>query len=152
LCLKTPSIFLVVVVVVVVVVVFVVVVVMVVVVMAVVVTPCKIGPYFGLKFSLKSTPKSVQTQLEIDPIISPKMAPKLALNHPKICRNTYICVKSWNHGRMARGGHGLPTVPLLAAIPYASMPCRWAIPETPYGCFRGGTPSGWATCCQLLPL
>jgi hypothetical protein len=34
------------------------------------------------------------------------------------------------HGRMARGGHGLPKVSPRPAIPYPSTPCGWAIPET----------------------
>jgi hypothetical protein len=81
-----------------------------------------------------------------------KLYPKLALNHPKICWNTYICVKSWNHGRIARGGHRLLTISPGPAMPYPSTPCRRAIPETPFSSFRGGPLSGRATYCQLLPL
>jgi hypothetical protein len=76
------------------------------------------------------------------PEIGLKIGPKLALNHPKICRNTYICVKSWNHGCMARGGHGLPKASSGPAMPYPSMPRRQAIPETHYDHFMGGLSQG----------
>jgi hypothetical protein len=49
--------------------------------------------------------------------------------------------QSWQQspspGRMARGGHGLPKVSLRLAMPYPSMPCGWAIPET---AFQAGQP------------
>jgi hypothetical protein len=35
------------------------------------------------------------------------------------------------HGRMARGGHGLPKVSLGPAMPHPSTPCERATPETP---------------------
>jgi hypothetical protein len=34
------------------------------------------------------------------------------------------------HGRMARGGHGLPKVSPVPAMPYPSLPCGWATTET----------------------
>jgi hypothetical protein len=34
------------------------------------------------------------------------------------------------HGRMARGGHGLPKVSLGPAMSYLSTPCGRATPET----------------------
>jgi hypothetical protein len=36
----------------------------------------------------------------------------------------------FDHGRMARGGRGLPKVSCGPAMPYPSMPCGQAIPET----------------------
>ena len=35
-----------------------------------------------------------------------------------------------NHGRMARGGHGLPKVSPGPAMPNQSIPCGWATPKT----------------------
>jgi hypothetical protein len=43
-----------------------------------------------LGISDKSAKKRLQNQLKIDP----KIGSRLALNHPKICRNTYLLVKS----------------------------------------------------------
>jgi hypothetical protein len=44
---------------------------------------------------------------------------------------------------MVRGGHGLPKVSPGPAMPYPSMPCRWATPET--ACFRGGLLLLWTS-------
>jgi hypothetical protein len=41
------------------------------------------------------------------------------------------------HGRMAKGGHGLPKVSPGSALPYPSMPREWATPETAYRPFQG---------------
>jgi hypothetical protein len=92
----------------------------------------------------KISPKRLQNWTQNDPKLVSKLAkklvPKLAVSHPKMCRNTYICVKSWKHGRMARGGHELPKVSPGPAIPYPSTHCSRVILETPYGCFMGGPP------------
>jgi hypothetical protein len=42
-----------------------------------------------------------------------------------------------SHGRMARGGHGLPKVSPGLARPYLSMPCGQAIPVTASWQFLG---------------
>jgi len=52
-------------------------------------------------------------------------------------------VSELDYGRMARGDHGLPKVLLGPAMPYPSMPCRRATPETAlwlYGPFRDDPP------------
>jgi hypothetical protein len=56
------------------------------------------------------------------------------------------------HGRMARGGHGLPKVSVGPAMPYPSMPCGQATPEMSLRLFQGGPPIGLAACRRILPL
>jgi hypothetical protein len=41
------------------------------------------------------------------------------------------------HGRMARGGHGLPKASLGLAMLYPSMPCGWGTPELALQPFQG---------------
>jgi hypothetical protein len=55
---------------------------------------------------------------------------------------TYL-TKYLNHGRMARGGHGIPKVSPGPAMPDPSTPCGQT--------FRGGSPAGRVACGRLLP-
>jgi hypothetical protein len=61
----------------------------------------------------------------------------------------HITLSPSHHGRMARGGHGLPKVSSGPAMPDPSMPCGQATPDDR---FRVGSPAGWAACSRLLPL
>jgi hypothetical protein len=56
------------------------------------------------------------------------------------------------HGRMARGGHGLPKVSLEPAMPYPSAPVGGPPLKLPYGCFKGDLSIGQLACGSLLPL
>jgi hypothetical protein len=56
-----------------------------------------------------------------------------------------------SHGRMARGGHGLPKVSPWPAMPYPSRPAGGPPLKRFYGCFRGRPPTKQAACNRLLP-
>jgi hypothetical protein len=58
------------------------------------------------------------------------------------------------HGRVERGGHGLPEVSPGPALLYLSMPCGQATYplKRPNGRFRGCPPAGREACGRLLPL
>jgi hypothetical protein len=51
------------------------------------------------------------------------------------------------HGRMGRGGHGLPNVSPRPTMPYLYTPCRQATPETALRLFQGVQ----MACGRLLP-
>jgi hypothetical protein len=54
---------------------------------------------------------------------------------------------------MARGGHGLLEVLPGPTMPYALLrPAGGPTLKQPYDHFRGGLPTGRATCSRLLPL
>jgi hypothetical protein len=55
-----------------------------------------------------------------------------------------------NHGRMVRGGHGLPKVSPGPTMTYPSTP--WPPLKRPYSLFKGGQPAGRAASDHLLPL
>jgi hypothetical protein len=42
-----------------------------------------------------------------------------------------------HHGRLVRGGHGLPKVSPSFGMPNPSTPCGWATPETALQPFQG---------------
>jgi hypothetical protein len=58
---------------------------------------------------------------------------------------------TFDHGRMARGNHGLPKVSLGLAIPDPYMLCGQATPETALRPFLG-RPIGRVTCGRHLLL
>jgi hypothetical protein len=67
------------------------------------------------------------------------------VHKPAQKKNIQFGVLNPHHGRMARGGHGLPKVSPGPTLPYSSMPCRQAIPRAalpPFwgwlGCTAGG--------------
>jgi hypothetical protein len=49
----------------------------------------------------------------------------------------YVSLQSKQHGRKARGGHGLPKASLGLAMPYLSAPCGRTTPETALPLFQG---------------
>jgi hypothetical protein len=61
-------------------------------------------------------------------------------------------VMSQHHGRMERGGHGLPKVSPGPAISTLLRPVGGPPLKQPYGRFRGGPPAGRAACGCLPPL
>jgi hypothetical protein len=58
------------------------------------------------------------------------------------------------HGRMARGGHGLPKVSLRPAMPCPTLlrPAGGPSLKWPHDRLRDGSPAGQAACGRLLPL
>jgi hypothetical protein len=58
-----------------------------------------------------------------------------------------VCVGVWQGD-----GHGLPKVLFGPAIPYPSMACGQATPETALQPFQGDPPAGRAACDRLLPV
>jgi hypothetical protein len=63
-----------------------------------------------------------------------------------------VMLMSCSHGRMARGGHGLPKVLLGPAMLYYSMPFGQPTLKWPYGRYRGGYPHGRRPLSVLYPL
>jgi hypothetical protein len=71
----------------------------------------------------------------------------------QILKHLWGFESTWNdHGRMARGGHGLPKVLLGHAMPSSSMPYGWPPLKWPYGHFRGGHSLGGQPAAVFHPL
>jgi hypothetical protein len=65
---------------------------------------------------------------------------------------TSILVFCLDHGRMARGGHGLPKVSPRPARLNPFTPLGGPHLKRPHNHFRGGPPAGQAACGHLLPI
>jgi hypothetical protein len=58
--------------------------------------------------------------------LSPYMlSSEMFTSHSRQTKETLSGSLKYRHGRMARGGHGLPKVSLGPAMPYPSTPCGW---------------------------
>jgi hypothetical protein len=78
-------------------------------------------PFFGFETREKNSPNFVLICLAV---MLSRIRRNYLLDNPKNASSTYF------QGRMARGGHGLLKVSQGPAMPYPSIPCGRANPET----------------------